>query len=362
MSVPVSDRIERDVPLAPRTTLELGGNARFFVRARSDGDVLDALIWAQQQSVPATVLAGGSNLVVADAGFDGLVIDLRTRGIVQQRSDRGVEITAAAGEPWDGFVEYAVSLGLAGIECLSGIPGRVGATPIQNVGAYGQEVADTIRLVRLLEPSTGLIYTLGASDCGFAYRDSRFKHEPARFMVLDVTFELVPGPPSPPRYAELQKALAGVTQPSLHEVREMVIALRRAKSMVIDANDENRRSAGSFFTNPIVTDAQLFDVTERALSAGVIKDRNEVPTYPASPGHVKLAAGWLVERAGFHKGMRRGAVGVSSRHALSLVHHGGGTTQQLIDLAREIVAGVQSRFGVMLKPEPVCLGFAIPPL
>lgn len=352
--------MESNVALAPRTTLELGGAARFLLIARNDEDVLDALARAAQQSLPAVVLAGGSNLVIADAGVDGLVIDLQSRGITQVETEGGVEVTALAGEPWDAFVGHCVSLGLSGIECLSGIPGRVGATPIQNVGAYGQEVADTLVSVRVLEPSTGLVHDLDRDACGFGYRHSRFKDEPTRFIVLAVTLALRRGDPSPARYRELQNAL--VAQPTLDQVRNTVITLRRSKSMLIDPSDENRRSVGSFFTNPVVPDTTARQLTERALADGVIKQTSELPTYPAGPGHTKLAAGWLIERAGFHKGMRDGAFGISSRHALSLVHHGGGTSQQLVDLARKIRDGVEQRFGVMLRPEPVFLGFSQPPL
>lgn len=362
MSLSFASRVQTDIALSTRTTLELGGAARAYAVARSEADVIDALEWARQQSMPVAILSGGSNLVVSDAGFDGLVIDLRSRGVAQRQTEDGVDLTAQAGEPWDTLVEFVVSIGLSGVECLSGIPGRVGATPIQNVGAYGQEVASVVKYVRVLEPSTGLVHELDAPDCGFAYRHSRFKEEPSRFIVLAVTISLSREAPEPPRYAELQRALADVDTPSLRQVRQTVLTLRRAKSMVLDANDPNRRSVGSFFTNPIVADSDLPAVLEGALALGVAKDMTDIPTYPATSGHTKLAAGWLIERAGFSKGLRRGAVGISSRHALGLVHHGGGTTQQLVELAREIQAGVQQRFGVMLRPEPVFLGFAQPPL
>lgn len=362
MSLSIQSRIETNVALAARTSLELGGPAKYLLVARHDDDLIEALQWSHAQSMPVAILSGGSNLVVADAGFDGLVIDLRTRGITRVDGDNAVELTAQAGEPWDGLVAHAVADGLAGIECLSGIPGRVGATPIQNVGAYGQEVSDTLVSVRVLEASTGLIHTLAADECDLAYRHSRFKAEPNRFIVLSVTYALAPGDPKPSRYAELQRALATFTAPTLTQVRDTVITLRRSKSMLIEPNDENRRSAGSFFTNPIVSNAELPRVVERALSAGVIRDASEMPTYPAYSGHTKLAAGWLVERAGVNKGMRMGAVGVSSRHALCLVHHGGGTAAELIALAQHVRAAVHACFGVMLQPEPVFLGFAQPPL
>lgn len=360
MSLSIASRIESNVALAPRTTLQLGGAARSLLVAHNDDDILEALNWAKQQSLPVEFLGGGSNVVIADAGIDGLVVDLQSQGVTRTESQDGVSITAAAGQSWDALVAQCVSLGLAGVECLSGIPGRVGATPIQNVGAYGQEVGDSITSVRVLERSTGLIHVFDHAACGFGYRDSRFKAEPTRFVVLAVTFSLRRGDPAPARYAELQNALSAA--PTLDQVRQTVIALRRAKSMVIDPTDDNRRSAGSFFTNPVVPTDQLADVVSRALSLGVIQQPSDLPTYPGGEGHTKLAAGWLVERAGFDKGLRDGAVGISSKHALSLVHHGGGSSSQLVELAQKIRDGVQQRFGVTLRAEPVFLGFAQPPL
>ncbi|MCB9595540.1 MAG: UDP-N-acetylmuramate dehydrogenase [Sandaracinaceae bacterium] len=334
-------RIQEHVPLAPRTSLELGGPARFFVEATDDTMVAEALAWAARRGVPARVLGGGSNLVVADAGFDGLVIEMAQRDLQID----GNRVRAAAGEPWDVLVARCVDAGLAGLECLSGIPGRVGATPIQNVGAYGQEVAETIRAVRALDRATGHEQLLTPAQCAFGYRDSMFKRDPDRFVVLEVTFELVAGGAPALRYAELARAFEGDASPSLSEVREKVIALRRTKSMVIDASDPNRRSAGSFFTNPIVA-PEVADAVVAASEA-------PVPRWPTEDGRVKLAAGWLIEQAGMSKGTRRGAVGISSAHALGLVHHGGGTTAQLLALADEVRDAVRARFGVTLEREPV---------
>ncbi|MBX3269929.1 MAG: UDP-N-acetylmuramate dehydrogenase [Sandaracinaceae bacterium] len=329
------------VPLAPRTSLELGGEARFFVEATDERTVLEALAWAAARGLDARLLGGGSNLVVADAGFDGLVIEMAQRGL---RFDGGV-VTAAAGEPWDALVAATVARGLAGLECLSGIPGRAGATPIQNVGAYGQEVAETITTVRVLDRALQEERTLPAAECAFGYRDSRFKREPERWVVLEVTFALRPGGAPALRYAELTSALEGHAAPDLATVRDVVIALRRKKSMVIDAGDPNRRSAGSFFTNPVVA-PELADAVAAASS-------RPMPRWPTPDGRVKLAAGWLVEEAGFAKGTRRGAVGLSTAHALALVHHGGGSTAALLALADEICATVHARFGVTLEREPV---------
>lgn len=335
-------KILEDVALAPRTSLELGGPARFYVEATDEATVIEAFRWARERGVEVRILGGGSNLVVSDEGFAGLVLEMATRGIEVE----GGRVRAQAGERWDGLVSRCVARGLAGVECLAGIPGRVGATPIQNVGAYGQEVAETIRSVRVLDRATLEVATLAPEECAFAYRDSFFRRNPERYVVLAVTFELSPGGAATIRHAELARSLGEA--PTLERVRDAVVALRRQKSMVIDPSDENRRSAGSFFTNPIVDRA----VAERIAIASPVP----VPRWPAGDGRVKLAAGWLVEQAGMGKGTRRGAVGISSAHALALVHHGGGTTRELLALAAEVQRAVEERFGVELRREPVLWG------
>lgn len=350
--------LQSDVVLAPLTTVELGGPARWLVQADDERTILDAHAWAREHGHALVVLGGGSNVVVADRGLDALVVRIATRGIDMRREADSVLVTVAAGEPWDELVAHAVDAGLAGIECLSGIPGLVGATPIQNVGAYGQDVAETIRSVRILERATGAIRTMDASECQLGYRDSVFKRDPRRAIVLAVTFELRPGGAPHLRYAELRRALAvDDAEPSLVDVRAGVLALRRAKSMVLDPHDENRRSVGSFFTNPIVTEREAADVASRALAAGVVRDAGEVPRWPERDGRVKLAAGWLIEQAGIPKGLRAGRVGVSTRHALALVHYGGGTASELLALARRVRDAVLEQFGVRLEPEPALLGF-----
>jgi UDP-N-acetylmuramate dehydrogenase len=344
----------RDVPLGPLTTLELGGPARALVDAEEESDLVEALRWAAGEELPVAVLGGGSNVVVADGGFDGLVVRMATRGIDVRagHADDHVLVTAAAGEPWDELVDAAVDEGLAGVECLAGIPGTVGATPVQNVGAYGQEVGETVASVRVLDRRTLRACDLTHAECGFAYRTSVLRREPERFVVLAVTFRLAVGTPGCTRYAEVARALgAAAARPDAAAVRDAVLDLRRAKSMVLDAEDENRRSAGSFFTNPVVA-AGIADAIATGTGAGAAMPRWEV-----GGGRVKLSAAWLVERAGFAKGTRRGAVGVSSRHALALVNHGGGTAAELVALAREVRAAVAERFGVALQPEPVFLGF-----
>jgi UDP-N-acetylmuramate dehydrogenase len=339
-------------PLAPRTTLMLGGAARFFAQVNSDDELVEALAFARDRSLRVGILGGGSNLVVPDDGFDGLVIAITTRGIDESRAGDRVRLSVRAGESWDALVAHAVERELAGLECLGGIPGLVGATPIQNVGAYGQEVSSTIATVRALDRSSGRFVTLAASECAFAYRDSRFKRAPDAFVVTDVTFDLVRGGAPTIAYAELRKAL-GDRPRALREVRDTVIALRRSKAMVVDPGDPNTRSAGSFFTNPIVSKAVQDDVIARALAAGIAKSASDVPTFPQDDGRIKLAAGWLIERAGIHKGLRRGPVGISDRHALALVHAGGGTTRELLALADEVVARVFDVWGVTLEREPV---------
>ena len=352
--------IRRDVPLAPLTTFELGGPARFFAEVATDEDAVGALRWAADQDLPVFVLGGGSNLVVGDAGFPGLVLQLRTRGMEWRSQGDLVVLEAQAGEPWDDVVTAAVARDLTGIECLSGIPGTAGATPIQNVGAYGQEVADTIHSLRVLDRRTLQVRELSAAECGFAYRDSVFRRDPGQTIVLSVRLVLRPGEPPMLAYRELANALDGWARPSLAQVRETVLDLRRKKSMVYDADDPNRRSAGSFFTNPIVDAAQAATIVAQALTENLVRAPGEVPQYPLPDGRVKLAAGWLVERAGVRRGLRMGPVGVSSRHALALIHHGGGSTADLIRLAVHVRDTVALRFGITLQPEPVFLGVTWP--
>jgi UDP-N-acetylmuramate dehydrogenase len=287
------------------------------------------------------------------------VIAMAQRGVViEPQADGTSVLEASAGEPWDDLVALSVARGLCGLECLSGIPGQVGATPIQNVGAYGQEVADTIASVTVLDRHSLSVEEWPAERCGFGYRDSVLKRDPGRWVVLKVRFLLRAGAPTAAGYAELRAALAlRAAMPGVADVRDTVLALRRQKSMVLDPNDPNRRSAGSFFTNPVLGAEQAERVIDRVIADGWGGSRAEVPRYLQPDGRVKLAAAWLLERAGVSKGDRRGAVGVSARHALALVHHGGGRSAELLGLAREIRDRVRDRFGVELVPEPVFVGF-----
>jgi len=340
-------------PLGPRTTMGVGGRARYLVEARSESDVLEALGWAKQRGVKVRVLGGGSNLVVADAGFDGLVIAMGLRGVHCSTESGDARVTAQGGEPWDNVVAYAVGRGLAGLEGLSGIPGCAGATPIQNVGAYGQEVAETIESVRAIDRETQAAVELSAKDCRFAYRDSFFKSEaPERFVVTEVRFALAERAPAAVRYPDLLRELErrALVAPTLAQVRECVVAVRGEKSMLLDSNDPNGRSCGSFFLNPIVSLADAARV--RGVAGGVA-----VPTYPQPDGRVKLAAGWLIEQSGFGKGLRDGNVGLSTKHALAIVAHEGATADEVARLSLRIRDGVRARFGVELTPEPNFWGF-----
>jgi UDP-N-acetylmuramate dehydrogenase len=352
---------ERDVPLAPLTSLRLGGNAKRVVRLEREADLALVLADAEAKGEPVLVLGGGSNLVVADDGFDGLVVRVALRGIVGTRRGDVVRLEVAAGEDWDPLVERCVSEGYSGVECLSGIPGLVGATPIQNVGAYGQEVSDTIVRVRAFDRDVGSFVDLEPAACRFGYRSSLFRHNP-RYVVVSVAFELaVTGQSAPLRYAELVRGLGvheGDRAP-LADVRARVLALRRAKGMVLDPSDPDSVSAGSFFVNPTLTSAELAALESRVTQAQVLAARESMPRFAAGEGRWKLSAGWLVERAGFVRGYGQGHVGVSGKHALALVHRGQGTTRELVDLARQIRDGVRARFGVELAPEPVFVGCAL---
>ena len=336
--------IQRDVPLAERTTLGVGGPARRFVRVADDDEVRAALAEADRTAARVFVLGGGSNLVVADAGWDGLVIQLADAQIALAADGT---VDAAGGASWDGLVERAVEAGLAGVECLAGIPGLVGATPMQNVGAYGQEVSDTITSVRVFDRERGVVTEMEGAACAFGYRTSVFRGR-ARWIVLGVRFQLTPGAMSAPiRYAELARALgiAEGERAPLADVRRTVIALRRGKGMVVDATDPDSRSAGSFFTNPLV-DAG-------ALAAALAQTGPDLPRWAQPDGTTKLSAAWLIERAGFVKGTTRGRAGISRKHALALVNLGGASAAEILALAATIVAGVHARFGVTLEREPI---------
>jgi UDP-N-acetylmuramate dehydrogenase len=339
--------------LAALTTLGLGGPAGRLVETTDQEQVVQIV---RDAGDTLLVLAGGSNVVVADEGFPGTVLLLRTRGVRVTPAGEGlVDVTAAAGEPWDDLVARAVAEGWSGLECLSGIPGSTGATPIQNVGAYGQEVAEVLRSVTVYDRYKDETVTIPADECGLAYRTSRFKYQD-RHVVQEVTFRLAVSPRSVPlAYAELAGRLDVPTggRAGLAEVREAVLALRRGKGMVLDPADPDTRSAGSFFTNPVLDAAGFARFQQRVGDAGV------PPVFPAPDGGHKLSAGWLIDRAGFGRGYLRGRVGLSTKHPLALTNRGGGTTAELLRLAREVRDGVAGRFGVLLHPEPVLVNCAL---
>ncbi|MFC3994623.1 UDP-N-acetylmuramate dehydrogenase [Nocardiopsis sediminis] len=348
------------VSLAGYTTLGLGGPAARFATARDTGELVAAVTAADAAGERLLVLGGGSNLVVADSGFDGTVVHVDSQGTAVEADDgRTVRLRADAGVEWDPFVASTVAEGLSGIECLSGIPGRVGSTPIQNVGAYGQEVAQTIAEVVVHDRATGRLRTLSNAECGFAYRDSAFKGDD-RYVVCEVVFELTRAPSSRPlRYAEVARALgveAGGTVP-LADARAAVLELRRGKGMVLDPADPDTRSAGSFFTNPLLS-AEEFE-RFRARAAERLGPDTVPPAHPDSDGRVKLSAAWLIDRAGFTKGYGAGAARISTKHTLALTNPGGARTEDLLELAREVRAGVAEAFGVTLVNEPVMMGVAL---
>jgi UDP-N-acetylmuramate dehydrogenase len=335
-------RIERDVPLALLTTLGIGGPAKRFARLTRDDELVELLAEGDR----VFVLGGGSNVVIGDAGFDGLVVQIATRGTMIERGGERATVSVRAGMPWDDVVAEMVDAELAGLECLSGIPGLVGATPMQNVGAYGQEVSEAITEVRAYDRQLGAEVAIANEDCRFGYRTSVFRGS-ARWIVLGVRFELERSVLSAPiRHGELARELGireGERAP-LRDVRRAVIELRRCKGMVVDAADPESRSAGSFFVNPVV-DAP----TAARLPA-------EAPRWPQSDGRLKLSAAWLIERAGFAKGFTVGRVAISRKHALALVNRGGAGAAELLALARSIQEIVHARLGVALEIEPVVVG------
>jgi UDP-N-acetylmuramate dehydrogenase len=332
--------------LANHTTLRVGGPARQMMIVETEAELIDAVRDLDAVREPLLILGGGSNLLVSDGGFDGTVIKVATRGIAEDtEACSGAVITVAAGEPWDPLVSYTIERGWSGLETMSGIPGLVGATPIQNVGAYGADVSELISTVVTLDRSTGQRKTFFPVECGFGYRTSRFKTDPGRFLMLSVTFQLRLGTMAQPiRYPELARSLeieVGQRAPTA-EVRQAVLGLRTAKGMVLAEHDHDTWSAGSFFTNPIVA-------TPADVPAGA-------PQWPQPDGRVKTSAAWLIEHAGFARGYGDGAARLSDKHTLALTNRGGATSADLLSLAREIRAGVQAKFGIQLVPEPVLVG------
>jgi UDP-N-acetylmuramate dehydrogenase len=348
--------IQENIPLASMTTLHVGGPARYFIDARTETEVKDALDFAAQRSLPLFVLGGGSNLVVADSGWPGLVLKIALRGIEFEFEKDNMLFYAGAGENWDDLVALTVGKDCAGIECLSGIPGTVGGTPVQNVGAYGQEVSQTIAKVRALDISSGTSGEFTNEECAFAYRTSMFNstHQ-GKYIVLEVGYRLkLKGEPVV-EYADLKKYFANTNgRPRLQDVRDAVRKIRQSKAMLIVPGDEDCRSAGSFFKNPLVTSVEADRV--QTLAHARVPDK-AMPRYPGENGSVKLSAAWLVEQAGFTKGHALGPVGISRKHTLAIVNRGGASANDVIALKDEVQKKVFDVWGVKLHPEPVFVGF-----
>ncbi|MGI4826830.1 MAG: UDP-N-acetylmuramate dehydrogenase [Janthinobacterium lividum] len=342
-------QIRERVSMSGYTTFKVGGEARFFAEAEQESEVVEAWRWAKEHGVPLFVLGGGSNLLVADSGFDGLVLRLAIRGVERD----GSRFDVGAGESWDELVDRTVAAECAGMECLAGIPGSVGATPVQNVGAYGQDVAETIASVRALDRGTGDFMEFSGEECRFRYRKSVFNTEQRdRFLITRVRFALRPGGDPELRYADLQRHFARAEKtPHLAEVATVVRSIRRNKGMVLTPGDPDTQSAGSYFKNPMIPTTQV-----QGIAAAAQVEPAAVPVYPADEGWKKLSAAWLVERAGFERGFRLGAAGISTRHTLALTNRGGATCADILRLEQHVREGVAERFKVILEREPVLLG------
>ena len=340
------------VPLAPLTTLGVGGPADWFVRATSAEQVVAAVRWCRDRDLSLFVLGGGSNLVIADDGVNALVLQVAIKGVDLLRRHTDILVRVGAGEPWDGVVAAAVRHGLAGLECLSGIPGSTGGTPVQNVGAYGQEVSDTITEVEVFDTATMHITTLAPVQCRFGYRTSRFKSDDAgRFVVCGVQFALRQGSPTITYPDVIDYVQRGrISSPTLDDVRQAVLSIRRGKGMVIDETDPDTRSVGSFFVNPVVTTA-----VHAGLEAAL---KGAVPGFRMPHDRIKLPAAWLIEQSGFPRGYQSGPVGLSTKHPLAVINRGGATARDVLRLAVQIKRRVADRFGIALVPEPAFVGFA----
>lgn len=349
-------KIQENIPLAPFTTFRVGGPARYLVEACSESHINEALAFAADKHLPLFVLGGGSNLVIADEGWPGLVLKVGLKGVEFEFNRDSALFHARAGENWDDFVALAIEHNCAGIECLSGIPGTLGGTPVQNVGAYGQEVSQAIKTVRVLEIASGNVRELSNQECGFSYRSSIFNRDACgKYIVLEVTFRLKQGGAPLLEYADLQRFFASEQKnPGLQQVRDAVRRIRQSKAMLLLPGDEDCRSAGSFFKNPIVSAEESLRIEKLAQrrASGLV-----LPSYLAKDGRVKLPAAWLVEQAGFHKGYSRGPVGISRKHSLAIVNRGGATAQDIMALKNDIEQKVFDVWGVCLQPEPVFVGF-----
>ncbi|HQU84658.1 MAG TPA: UDP-N-acetylmuramate dehydrogenase [Pyrinomonadaceae bacterium] len=344
-------KVQENILLAPLTTLKVGGNARLFVRAETETQVAEAVKFAHEHEFALFVLGGGSNVLISDQGFDGLVIQIALKGIEFGEEKNGfVSVTAKSGEDWDDFVKICVEKDLQGLECLSGIPGFVGGTPVQNVGAYGQEVSETITKVRVFDRKSSEVLELSNADCKFTYRTSIFNStDKNRFIVLAVTFNLKANGEPKVVYKDLREFF-GETKPDLLKTREAILQIRRAKSMVIDASDPNSRSAGSFFKNPIVLKEEFEKLKENF--------NGEIPFFTVDDDSVKIPAAWLIEKSGFQKGFRKGKAGLSEKHTLAIVNFDEAKASDILELKNLIQETVEQKFAIRLIPEPILVGFA----
>lgn len=346
--------IQENVPLAPFTTLQIGGPARYFAEATTADEVKEAVAFSKARALPLFILGGGSNLLISDRGWPGLVLKVGILGINHVHSRDHAIFEVGSGEDWDGFVASIVAHRLGGLECLSGIPGTVGGTPVQNVGAYGQEAADTIESIQAFDVRSSEVIDLPKEDCGFRYRTSIFNTtERGRYVILQVNFSLKHGTAPHLEYGDLKKYFSGWTSvPTLAETREAVLKIRASKAMLITSGDEDSRSAGSFFKNPVLSANEHEALLRRAAQKALT-----VPSYPALESQHKISAAWLVEHSGFSKGFRQGNVGISRKHALAIVNLGGATAADIMALKERIQQKVQEAWGVALEPEPVFVGF-----
>jgi UDP-N-acetylmuramate dehydrogenase len=347
-------QIRENIPLAPLTTIKVGGPARYFVEARTIAEIADAVAFANAQKLPLFILGGGSNLVISDNGWPGLVLRVAVTGIDERSEDGRALFDVGAGEEWDKFVARAVARNCGGIECLSGIPGSVGGTPVQNVGAYGQEVSEAIDSILVFDLRDNQIRELCKEVCGFGYRTSILNtSERGRYIVVRVTYALTPGGESHVHYADLKKYFAGwSTKPTLAETRDAIRRIRASKGMLIIPGDEDCRSAGSFFKNPVLSAEQYHVLTTRAAAKKL-----QVPSFPALEAHHKVSAAWLVEHSGFSKGFGSGEVGISRKHALAIVNRGHATAAEISIFKEQIQQRVEDLWGIRLEPEPVMVGF-----
>jgi len=347
--------LQTNIPLAPFTTLGIGGPAKYFAEIKNAGALSAGVEWARAHSLPFFVLGGGSNIVVDDRGFAGLVLQVSITGVETCLEEGYAVLNAGAGENWDNLVALTVSNNWEGFECLSGIPGRVGATPIQNVGAYGQEVSESLVSLEALDVAAGGLVELSASDCNFEYRSSRFKtRDLQRFIITSVKYRLVIDGPPAVRYPELQRHLSNLQNVTLQQVREAVLTIRRQKAMVIDPRDVDSRSVGSFFVNPVIDNKQYLALKDHLVMSGTDRD---LPSFPAPDDGVKLSAAWLIEKAGIKRGYAYGNVGTSTKHALAIINRGGGTAREVVELKELIQQRVFDSFGITLTPEPIFVGF-----